>query len=229
MQFDLLRAMGYGDSDVRTNGEARALASALAGRRGVVVDVGANRGDFTARALQLGASVLAFEPSPAAFAGLERRFAGASHVRLFPVGLSDRNEDSAMLRAPEPGSTHGSLYGRVGIYQTAVESVVLRRLDEMLDALEIETVDFLKVDAEGHDVAVLSGAGMWVDGVRTRAIQFEHGGTAPDARVFLRDFFDVLTPAYRIHRILPDGLWPLERYSEVEEVTLYANYLALPA
>jgi hypothetical protein len=113
--------------------------------------------------------------------------------------------------------------------QSAVERVDLRRLDETLQGLSVDAVDLLKVDAEGHDVAVLAGAGEWLDGIRIRAVQFEHGGTAPDARVFLRDFFEVLTPAYRIHRILPDALWPVERYSEVEEVTLYANYLALPA
>lgn len=235
LQFDLLRVMGYGDPDARANGEWRAfvdvLGAAPPGRVPVVADVGANRGDFTALALEAApaARILAFEPSPAAFAELERRFASVPQVRLVPYGLSDRDDDAALLRAQKTGSPHGSLYARAAVDQTVDERVALRRLDEVLDELTIDAVDYLKVDAEGHDLAVLRGAGTWLDGARIRAVQFEHGGTGPDARVFLRDFFDLLTPVYRIHRILPDGLWPLDRYSDVDEVTLHANYLALPA
>ncbi len=75
---------------------------------------------------------------------------------------------------------------------------------------------------------MLRGAGDLLDGQRIHAVQFEHGGTAPDARVFLRDFFDLLGSHYQIHRILPDGLWPLPSYAEDIEIGLYANYLALP-
>jgi FkbM family methyltransferase len=236
MQFELLHAMGYGNGDPETNGEAQAFAAVIEGISGarapVIVDVGANRGDFSARALEVAgpeATIFAFEPSPSAFAELERRFAGAPRVRILPVGLSDRNEDDALLRAADPGSPHGSLYVRQGLDQSASERVALRRLDQICDEIGIDAIDYLKIDAEGHDATVLAGAGSLLDGVRIRAVQFEHGGTAPDARVFLRDFFDLLVPRYRIHRILPDGLCPLDRYSEVEEVSMYANYLALRA
>jgi hypothetical protein len=56
---------------------------------------------------------------------------------------------------------------------------------------------------------VVEGAGELLDGSRIRAIQFEFGGTAMDSRVFLRDFFHLLSPQYALHRLLPNGLWPM--------------------
>jgi hypothetical protein len=82
------------------------------------------------------------------------------------------------------------------------------------------------VDAEGSDLDVLDGAGRLLGG-GIDVIQFEFGGTALDARQSLRDFFDLLEPhGYRLHRLLPEGLWPLT-YSERVEIADYANYVAL--
>ena len=55
------------------------------------------------------------------------------------------------------------------------------------------------------------------------------GGTAIDSRIYFQDFFYLLTPRYTIHRLLPDGLWPMPLYSERHEVLMYANYICLPS
>jgi len=228
----VLRGLGFGDADPSSNGELRAAKNVLAaavGRDAVVVDVGANRGDYTALLIEDGDQtfdVHCFEPSAKAFSDLAQRFAGRPLVHVHNVGLSDR-EGSGVLRAAALGSTCASLYERAVFRTSEAEEVRLRRLDEVCDELGITSVDLLKVDAEGHDIAVLRGAGAMLDDGRIHAIQFEHGGAAPDARVFLRDFFDLLGETHRIHRILPDGLWPLDRYTEDKELSLYANYMAL--
>jgi FkbM family methyltransferase len=233
MHHDVLKGLGFGNADSRRNGElagARRVLGQPRDRPAVVFDVGANRGDYTAMLLaELGSplEVHCFEPSPAAFADLERRLGNEASVRLHDLGLGDVEGERELL-SDRPGSEAATLYGRAGIAQGRAERVRLRRLDAVVEELAIPRVDFLKVDAEGHDLAVLAGAGELLDGRRIGAIQFEHGGTAPDARVFLRDFFELLEPAYLIHRVLPDGLWPLARYSEAAEISLYANYVALP-
>lgn len=61
---------------------------------------------------------------------------------------------------------------------------------------------------------------------RIGAVQFEMGENSIDARIFLRDFFEVLGPSFRTHRVLRDGLLPLT-YSSKEEVFALANYLSL--
>jgi FkbM family methyltransferase len=232
VQHKVLRGLGFGNADPATNGELRAAKGVLAGvvgRNAVVVDVGANRGDYTARLAEDGVEtfdVYCFEPSPKAFADLAERFAARSRVHVHNVGLSDRNA-TGVLHADALGSTCSSLYDRAVFRASEEEQVHLRRLDEVCGELGITSIDLLKVDAEGHDIAVLRGAGAMLGDGRVHAIQFEHGGAAPDARVFLRDFFDLLSETHRIHRILPDGLWPLDRYTEDKEIGLYANYMAL--
>jgi FkbM family methyltransferase len=229
----VLNRLGFANADSRTNGELMVVGKVLGERPALVFDVGANDGGYSSLLLDmLGGDIRvhSFEPSPAAYLELERRFDGDERVEVHNIGLSDE-EGAAVLLTHSAGSALASLYRRdhINLELHVTETVRLRRLDSFCAELGIERVDFLKVDAEGHDLAVLRGAGSLLDGKRIAAIQFEHGGTAPDARVFLRDFFDLLTPTYVIHRVLPDGLWPLGRYTEQDEVAVYANYVALPA
>jgi len=59
-------------------------------------------------------------------------------------------------------------------------------------------------------------------------VQVEFGGTAIDARVYLRDFFDLLGNDFAIHRIVRDGVVPVT-YSEWFEVFVTSNFLAIAA
>ena len=106
------------------------------------------------------------------------------------------------------------------------ETVQVRRLDDVCREFGVDRIDFLKVDAEGSDLDVLRGAEALL-GERIGVIQFEFGGTSIDANQTLRDFFDLLEPAgYRVHRLLPEGSWPLS-WSERIEIAEYANCVAL--
>ena len=63
---------------------------------------------------------------------------------------------------------------------------------------------------------------------RIKAIQFEFGGANINSRSFMRDFFDLLTPQYTVHRVLQHGLYPILRYGETLEIFKRAtNYLAI--
>jgi FkbM family methyltransferase len=140
-----------------------------------------------------------FEPSTKAFADLGQRFV-RSRIHVHNVGLSDRDA-SGMLHADSLGSTCASLYEHAVFRTTEAEGVRLRRLDEVCDEFGIVSIDPLKVDAEGHDVAVLRGAGTMLGPIS--GIQFEHGGTAPDARVFLCELFGLLGETQANYLALP--------------------------
>lgn len=130
------------------------------------VDVGANIGQMTSlmrwRAGPKG-EVFAFEPHPDLFCSLEELVqaggaaAAAAPVRLFRTALSDC-AGSAWL---DPGSRWETNQGLSRVVQNSDGAggkfpVALRRLDEQLPA--DAQVGLMKVDVEGHELAVFRGA-----------------------------------------------------------------------
>ena len=121
------------------------------------------------------------------------------------------------------GSVFASVYKKI----TQSEKIVVRRLDDFCLENQISHIDLLKVDVEGGELGVLTGARQMLDSQSIDFVQFEFGGRDIDARVFFRDFFTLLNPGYRIYRILRDGLAPVETYKETHEVFLTTNYMAV--
>jgi FkbM family methyltransferase len=119
--------------------------------RGTFVDVGANVGTAAFAALQAGfESVVAIEPVESTFRLLEANLAlnGAEEsVRVLQLALSDQAGTMTIDVA------HGSRKARLD--PSGAEEVEVARLDDVVDPT---AVDFLLVDAEGHEVQVLAGA-----------------------------------------------------------------------
>jgi len=47
------------------------------------------------------------------------------------------------------------------------------------------------------------------------------------ARNYFSDFFQLLSPSYKIHRIVQNGLWEISEYNDSCELFVAANYLAV--
>lgn len=85
-----LQGMNFGGNEVRTSGEHVFLHHLLRTLdRPVVLDIGANSGEFTACILEANptAVVHAFEPSVEVFEVLSNRFADDDRVRCWPLAL----------------------------------------------------------------------------------------------------------------------------------------------
>jgi FkbM family methyltransferase len=95
------------------------------------------------------------------------------------------------------GSPLGSLYQqndlRVGLL-AASETVQVVTVDLLMHILRIPRLDVLKIDAEGHDYAVLLGAQKALKNNLIDIIEFEFGETAIISRTFVQDFWKLLTP-----------------------------------
>jgi FkbM family methyltransferase len=221
----------FGPSEVGKSGELAALhrMKSAVPSADVVFDVGANVGEWTLSAARSWprASIHAFEPSAATFAMLQAATAGL-RVTCVRRAVSDRPGQVELHEVPGlPGlsSLHARDLSTHGMEMTATEDVTAVTLDEYCADNGIAAVDVMKIDVEGHELAVLHGARRLLEDRRIKLIQFEFGGTNIDSRTYLRDFVDLLGTDYRIYRLLVDGVEPLV-YSEREEVFVTTNYLA---
>jgi FkbM family methyltransferase len=122
---------------------------------GLIVDVGANRGDFTAtvRGLEPRSRVIAVEPGPGPLAVLSSRFANDPNVTIEGVAVSDRS-GTAVLHEHDQSEFASLLTIRNDMPIQRDVEVRITTLDELVDG----PVRLLKIDVQGHDVPVLAGA-----------------------------------------------------------------------
>jgi FkbM family methyltransferase len=130
----------------------------------VFYDVGANVGFFSLIAARLVGplgKVISFEPLPANLVNLQEnvRRNEFRNVQIVPMALGAANEEQAFQVSERP--TWGKL-GSIGAerpdkYITDIK-VVVRRLDDLLREGVIQPPDFVKIDVEGAEVAVIEGA-----------------------------------------------------------------------
>jgi FkbM family methyltransferase len=240
-RFVLRRARRDVPNDLRTNGESSLqrwiLELSPRGRQIHVLDVGANVGRWSgamlAAARETGRlddlDLSAFEPSSYTFALLSKSLA-EQPVNLQRVALCERS-GSAALHVMAPGAGVNSLHPPptppVG---ATTEEVVTVTLDSYADHAGLDQISLVKIDTEGHDMAVLRGARKLFAEQRIMAAQFEYNQRWIPARSFLRDAFELLTPlGYRLGKLTPDGVefypgWAIELETFVE-----GNYVACTA
>lgn len=234
-----LKGMNFGGgTSPKDSGEDNVIKYALGklkSKKISVFDVGGNYGEYTKLWLEnlkqhnLIGEFYIFEPSATALGHLQKEFSDLKNVKIFPVALSNQ-EGEAVLYSNFAGSGLGSLAKRdlshVGIDMGDEDKVKTSILDKICEQENISAIDFLKIDVEGFEFAVLQGATRLLAGSNIKFIQFEFGGTDIDTRVFFKDFYSLLSSKYKIYRILKNGLAPIEKYSELDEIFLTTNYLA---
>lgn len=135
----------------------------------VVIDVGANRGQFALAALGAGVStVYAFEPLPSELAVLRRNLANDQRVQLFDSALAAEEGEAQFHLADRADS---SSLMRLGVAQNVVfnvreigsTTVTTRRLDQVLMPTQLHGTVLLKIDVQGAEALVISGATRLLD------------------------------------------------------------------
>jgi len=110
---------------------------------------------------------------------------------------------------------------------TLVSSVPVIKLDTYCDAYEVSHIDFLKIDTEGNEVAVLKGAESLISKNAISTIQFEYGGCFQDAGRTLKEIFEFLgLYGYKIARVHPEIL-NFSKFAPELENYEYSNYIAV--
>ena len=192
-----------------------------------IFDVGAHEGEYARMilGLRMGAlSLHCFEPSPVSFSKLlNLQDCHFSSIILNKFGLSDKIDEKLLYDIDSmSGSQLSSLYlqGNGQAY-----SVELRTGDSYCDQNRIEQIDLLKIDVEGHELAVLHGFKKMIKEGRVHAIQFEFNTTNQLSRTSLDDFSAYLH-RYRLFRLMPKGrMMKMDKIDSA--IYLYQNVVAL--
>jgi FkbM family methyltransferase len=195
-----------------------------------IFDVGANVGGWSSHFLRLNSSLKLhlFEPSQATHSILKRKMANYD-ICINQFGLSDECCQSELFVA-NTSSTLNSMYKRINVHGLEMDSselVEMRTIDSYCDANSIARIDYLKVDVEGHELAVFKGAKNMLSKSAIDFIQFEYGGCNLDSRVFLCDIWTLLQSyGYTVGKLFPDGVHFYDSYDQTLETFAYANFVA---
>ena len=197
-----------------------------------VLDIGAHHGLYTlltAKRVGRGGRVIAFEPSPREFRRLAKhvRVNRCKNVQVEACAVGDQSGEAELFMVDGFRDWGNSLRPPAVPEPTRMVRVPMRKLDDVLAEQGVEQVDFIKLDAEGGELAVLQGA--------KRLLQ-----TAPRPAI-LAEVEDMRTrpwgyPAREIMQLL--ARWNYRWFSLSEMGSLYpaspdeesydSNYVALP-
>lgn len=192
-----------------------------------VVDIGANFGFYTVVASQRVGSageVYSFEPDPENHRLLVHNIAlnGCENVRPFPIAIGEKAGLMQLYRDPTNLGNHSLCSENTGCDGSESVPITVRPLDSILPDLGLPAgVDFIKIDVQGAEGAVIKGASRILSTSRPRILMefwpkgLENFGAGPlDLLLSLRDLqFEISVVDSELRRVPPDGLAALSTLS----------------
>ena len=228
-----------GDCNFDTNGEKvfiDNLLYAFKNREGnkVVFDIGANIGEYSkmiedkSSELNIDINLHLFEPTKSCFSIISKKF-NDENIVLNNFGASNENAKATIFYDKEKSGL-ASLYQRnldsYGLELNQSEEIKLRRLDKYIEEKNIEHIDFVKIDIEGHELKAFEGFGKYLDGDFIDYIQFEYGGANLDSHTSLMEIYKFLEDrGFSIAKVMPNGL-EVREYKPYMDNFNYSNYVA---
>jgi len=175
----------------------------------VLMDIGANLGNWTQQALRLSsqeskrAQVQCFEPCTGTRRMLEEQLKGQLNVSVNALALSD-HQGTVMFYSSGDGKGTNSLGASSG---PIAEQVEVSTLDHFRATKGLGPVRMAKVDAEGFDFLILKGAMKTLADRSVDVIQFEYNWRWLQNGSSLRSVFDLIQGLdYRLGKLTPNGI-----------------------
>lgn len=185
----------------------------------VVCDLGSHVGSYAVPlAFHVGPKgiVHAFEPFRVVFQLLMANVAinGLLNVYGHNVGVGEKSD---LVRAKSPALTRSSNIGATGVYDQAIpqysENHVLQYEGEediqviTFDSLNLERVDFMKIDVEGALEKVLAGSEITINKHRPLLVVEHFGETGPEQLVNWGYHCESVLPLHELWACVPQERW----------------------
>ena len=199
----------------------------------VVLDVGANVGDYSNLLKQLNSEIIiyAFEPHPKTFKILQENAKNNKYTALNLGCGKSKSKLELYDYENKDGSSNASLYrGAINELRqcNSVSHIVdIIDIDSFISEQNIQKVSLLKIDVEGNEYSVFEGLKEALKKGIIEIIHFEFNEMNIFSRTFFKDFYDLLED-YQLFRMLPNHLLLLDTYSPIFcEIFAYQNIVAV--
>jgi FkbM family methyltransferase len=197
--------------DFEKNGEFGLLRMLSKHDFRVVLDVGANVGDWAKKASSFfpSAQFHCFELSQKTFETLKNNLqSDCYHLNNFGLGSFDGTIE---YKDYGDGSGVNTIITTTTFHDETSEGKMvtsnIRTGAGYCKDKGIDRIDFLKIDVEGAENLVLEGFAGLLQGQRIRCIQFEYGFANGDAHFLMKDFFDFFERfGYVVGKIWQNGV-----------------------
>lgn len=199
----------------------------------VVMDIGGNIGLTSLLFSTLASEVHVFEPSPSTHAILKRNLGSgnAANVVAYNLGLAAEAGEAMITRADNNRSGAFVSEFATRITGHVSESITLDTLDSVCNQRGIHP-DFLKIDVEGFEEAVLRGGKEIMERMKPLAVmELNHGclnilhrKTVPDYVDFLRGVFPHLYAVDTDNARIRDMHDESQAYSVMHEHVMHNRY-----
>ncbi|MDX2196359.1 MAG: FkbM family methyltransferase [Cytophagales bacterium] len=211
-----------------TNGEKQVINKLKNIGLNTVFDVGANIGDWSLMICKHfnNAHIYAFEIVPATYNIAQKNSLNYHNIHLYNFGLSNYLNT---LQINVSASDHhiNSLHNIHKLEFNDTVQVHLDTGDNFCAKHNIDNIDFLKIDTEGHDYFVLEGFKKLIEQKKIRIIQFEYGRVNIQTKTLLYDHYLYLRKCgYVLGKIYPGHVF-FKEYDFQDENFLGPNYLAV--
>jgi FkbM family methyltransferase len=198
----------FGNCNAHTNGEI-AFYNKIKNNINVIFDVGCrNDSSF----LDFKGEVHYFDPCVEFINQLQNNHNDNSKAHFNPFGLSSTTGD--IYYYPK----YQSFYDRVNSCKISDDvnkiTLKIKNTAEYIEENNINSIDFVKIDTEGHEFEIIKSFGDNINNVTI--LQFEYGGTYLDTHVKLEEVINYLKDknfdgfSYLIH----SGLYPISDYTD---------------
>lgn len=231
-----LQGLNYKSTDIDTSGEKYFIDTLVRfysanNNKIVIFDVGANIGNYSKALLtsfKRNFHVYSFEPFSTPFKQLA--LIKSEFLTIINKGLSSAKEE-LLIHTSDEYSEIGGVYNRTyafsDIPHDKTEKCQFITIDDFCSENSIGKIHFLKIDVEGHELAVLQGAKKTIENGNIDFIQFEYGSGNLFSRTSFMDFHLILREKYKLYRLLKDGVVEIEKYSTDYEMFILTNFICI--